>query len=276
MSDLPIMADKSELAEIFQDTIWHFINPQTPDYNVPKPLYFNQEILDANATKIEPRFDSMTVFVENKDSFDMAKELLDAKETDSDHILVLNLASAKRPGGGVVNGARAQEECLFRRSNYFAHLPDQLYRLENDALIISRNVIVIKDSYYELYADYDVPPFTTNCIAASALVNPKVVEGHNKQDTYKFERDYKKMEQKIYNIFHTAYINGYDTLVLGAIGCGAFHNPVHDVAKIYRDTIEKFDKCFKTVGFAILSRGKNTNCEIFKTHIELSYNGNKK
>ena len=35
---------------------------------------------------------------------------------------ILNMASAYRPGGGVMNGARTQEECSLRRSNLFMSL----------------------------------------------------------------------------------------------------------------------------------------------------------
>lgn len=38
--------------------------------------------------------------------------------------LVLNMASPKRPGGGFRNGSAAQEENIFRRSNYFQVLED--------------------------------------------------------------------------------------------------------------------------------------------------------
>lgn len=264
--------NKQELAEIYQHTIWKCVDPREPHYVVPKPIYYNQELLDEAKNIIKPRFESTKVIVENEDSFDMAKRFMDEGHTTSKLILVLNMASAKRPGGGVENGASAQEECLFRRSNYFLHLPIQLYHLEPDALIVSRNVIVIKDIDYNMYAN-KVKPFAVNCIAASALVHPKTVDGEGGYPVFKYDRDYQKTKQKIYNLFKVAYIGGYDTLILGALGCGAFHNPVHVVADIFRETLEEFKGCFKTVAFAVLSKGQNQNYKIFKTHVEVATNG---
>ena len=44
-------------------------------------------------------------------------------------VCALNMASHKRPGGGVENGARAQEECLFRCSNLFDVVSKDFYPL---------------------------------------------------------------------------------------------------------------------------------------------------
>ena len=61
---------------------------------------------------------------------------------------VLNMASAYRPGGGVLNGARAQEECIFRRSNLFM----SLYRYDRQVydLVIEPNRDDFTDDLYDL------------------------------------------------------------------------------------------------------------------------------
>ena len=58
--------------------------------------------------------------VVNQDCLAYAKYLLD--KDGSDDLCVLNMASAKNPGGGVYGGAGAQEEYLFRCSDYFRFL----------------------------------------------------------------------------------------------------------------------------------------------------------
>lgn len=261
---------RNELIEIFQDTLWLFLNAATPHYNIPRPIYYDQCLIDENTTQFKPKYSSTKIIVENEDSFDMAKKIID---DESAKVLVLNMASAKRPGGGVENGASAQEECLFRRSNYFAHLPTQMYPLTKDALIVSRKVLVIKDKEYNMYRNRGLAPFTVDCIAVSAMVNPDKVFGENDVPVFKYDKDYQHTKQKIRNIFKVAYIGEYDTLVLGALGCGAFQNPTYDIAKIFREVIEEFKGCFKTISFAVLSSDNNPNYQIFKTHIETALNG---
>nr|MDO8114840.1 TIGR02452 family protein [Candidatus Sigynarchaeota archaeon] len=67
--------------------------------------------------------------------------------------VVLNMASWTHPGGGYLSGAGAQEESLFRRTNYFQHLvnPDRLprkntlkYPIPEYGAIYSPDVIVFR------------------------------------------------------------------------------------------------------------------------------------
>lgn len=50
---------------------------------------------------------------------------------------------------------------------------------------------------------------------------------------------------------------GHKNLVLGALGCGAFHNPPADVAEVLRVALSCYKGCFEQVVIAILGRGDN-------------------
>jgi hypothetical protein len=94
-------------------------------------------------------------------------------------------------------------------------------------------------------------------VAIAALKNPRLV---NEKYT---ERDKNIMTEKIRAIFKIALRNGHDSLVVGALGCGAYHNPAAEVAKIYQQVVNEFHGCFKKVVFAILGRKGDLNLDTF-------------
>ena len=55
----------------------------------------------------------MTVVIVNRDTLDTAEDELRAGTT-SDKIMILNMASKYKPGGGVKSGSQAQEEVELR------------------------------------------------------------------------------------------------------------------------------------------------------------------
>ena len=54
---------------------------------------------------------------------------------------------------------------------------------------------------------------------------------------------------------------GFEDLVLGAFGCGAFANDPRDISRLYRDLLEgEFRGVFKHVTFAVLGgKGPGAN-----------------
>jgi len=248
------------LIKVYQDTVYHSISPQNKNDIIPNLISYDN--IRLQNVKPKAKYDGTKLIVENTDSFSLSKYLIDNGITTSEKILTLNMASHIHSGGGVANGARAQEECLFRSSNYFLHLPQAIYPLNDDELILSRNVKVFKDAMdgYKY-----ITPFYVNCVAVAALCDPKtqyLMNNHN--ETYTLDSDREIMRTKIRDIFKIAYLNKYDTLVLGALGCGAFGNPAEEVAKLYLDTIREFKGCFKTIAFAVLSGHDNPNYDIFE------------
>jgi uncharacterized protein (TIGR02452 family) len=60
------------------------------------------------------------------------------------------------------------------------------------------------------------------------------------------------LKQRIARVLEVASAYGYDTLVLGAWGCGAFANDAKSTAQDFRAALEqKFSGAFKEVVFAI-------------------------
>lgn len=59
---------------------------------------------------------------------------------------------------------------------------------------------------------------------------------------------------KMRTIFRIGYAHGHDSLVLSAMGCGAFANPPAHIAKLFHQVIEEpeFKGRFRLVDFAIL------------------------
>ena len=223
--------------------------PQSTKYNI-----------DNIICEIKPNEDSVTIReIVNEDSFNLAIKYIN----DGYNPLVLNMASDWRPGGGVSNGKTAQEEELFRRSNAHQTHPQHWYPLKENEVIYSPQVVVVKDSRDKKYEYID--EITMSMIACAAVKKPKLVNGeYNKND-------YEIMYKKIESIFKIGILHNHDSLVLGALGCGAFYNPPDEVAKIFSILLDKYGKYFKKIGFAILvvKSKDNNNIDTFKKILNL-------
>lgn len=83
-------------------------------------------------------------------------------------------------------------------------------------------------------------------------------------------------------IFRIALANNNDSLVLGAMGCGAFRNPPAHVARIFHEVMDEaeFKNRFKKIVFAILDdhntghkHNPNGNLQPFEKEFQ-NYNKN--
>ncbi len=205
--------------------------------------------------------------------------MLSAKEatTRGKHTAVLNFANPVEPGGGVLRGAKAQEESICRSSNlYSALISKKAYPyyttnkliwnknqfnsmfLGSDMLLYSPNVIVLKEETdfrpglsYVGVAKYNDQPFYIDVITCAApFFNGLGYILPNGDLQHLFER-------RIRNIFEVAIENQVEVIVLGAFGCGAFHNPPDVVADAFRNVLleSRYNKAFDEIIFAV----KRTN-----------------
>lgn len=202
------------------------------------------------------------IIVENIDSFEAAKKY------GIGQTFVLNFANAYRPGGGFLNGAMAQEESLCRCSTLYASLSSDsakemyVFNLEqrspggSDYMIFSPTVVVFRNSEYQLL----LHPFKISVLTAAA---PNL-EGDAAMCS---KKEIEKLFcRKIGNVISTAVFYKYDTLILGAWGCGAFCNDAKDVAEYFHKVLveKNMRQYFKKIVFAIYSKYEGYNLAQFQ------------
>lgn len=182
----------------------------------------------------------------NCDCLAFARELC-KEEKD---VCVLNMASRQNPGGGVVNGAGAQEEYLFRCSDYYRSLyqyadyatqyglprsPRCSYPLDrNFGGCFSPNITVFRSTEAEGYRLLN-HPWRVNFIAVAGINGPELVlsNGEQRIAPYLIEG----VKNKMRTILRIAVDNGQRVLVLGALGCGAFRNPPKHTAELFSEVL---------------------------------------
>lgn len=195
---------------------------------------------------------SCSFYLVKEDSFQAAAKYA--------HPLVMNFANAHQPGGAFRLGATAQEEALCRNSTLYASLTSdkasEMYQYnrrhlsptDSDYMLLSSEVCVFRDVQCDLLeVPYMVSVITLpapNKRGAAMLTSQKKID--------------MVMKRRIRIMLGIAAENNYQSLVLGAWGCGAFGHDARKVAGYFKEILvdEQYEEYFENVVFAILS-GKN-------------------
>ena len=230
---------------------------------------------------IQNRFDKTEYQVLSQDCLATAKDFV---EQDEGKVAVLNLASRSNPGGGVHWGAGAQEEYCFRCSDYFRSLyqyedyghqygverSDESYPMDrNFGGVYSPGVTIFRGTEAEGYPFIE-KPWQVNFIAVAGINNPDTVTGQDGRE-WLTERMVAITRNKLRTILNIAIDNEIDILVLGAIGCGAFHNPPHHVALLFKEIFAEpeYAHAFKKVVFAIKKDRNSRKTELARVFEEI-------
>ena len=274
------MISRTLLMEVFRDTQQKYrddpdLRSATLKMQAETLLYLKDfEALDP---RVKSRVPDIEILEDT--TFHCAKRLMDETGTDPGsrkvRAAVLNFANAYHPGGGVKNGAVAQEECLCRSSNLYSALTLP-YILRNyykwnsrntgdmgtDAVVWSPGVTVFK-------TDDPVPAemerdqwFQVDVLTCAAPFYDK-----NKKHPVTPEKLREVLCHRIRNILEVAAAKDTDILVLGAFGCGAFNNPPALVADVFRGLLldKGYFRFFRKTAFAIKKNNStNTNLEAFR------------
>lgn len=180
---------------------------------------------------------------------------------------VLNMANAYVPGGAYVEGAVAQEENIFRRTDCHFCVGADEFDAELDRylpgmtrLLSARDGIVYLDTQhhrvcirgpedrsrpdlgYPWLPEDQVFPFFELRAAAQDLRDGSAFDPHDAR-------------ARISAQLNTLRAHQIRHVVLGAFGCGAFRNPAHRVAQIYREEITTRKEDFAAIAFAIFAPG---------------------
>lgn len=172
---------------------------------------------------------------------------------------LLNMASDKKPGGGVRNGARAQEESLFRCSNLSEVISTSYYPLKEDECLYTSDAVFFKDFNYEYIKPTEIDVIT---MAAINLNGIEITD---------FKQYIKTTKDKIRLIFSLAIKNEVKNIILGAWGCGVFKNNPNQIATLFREVLDEgYNSHFDNVVFAIINdhNSVDNNLEIFKSTLK--------
>ncbi len=175
-------------------------------------------------------------------------------------LVLLNYASARNPGGGFINGAKAQEEdlarcsglypCLMTQPAYYSANRNQTSLLYTDHIIYSPNVPFFRTKSRNLLENI----FTASVITAPAPNAGQVL----RRDPEALTRIEKALKQRAGYVLSVARDNHHRTLLLGAWGCGVFKNDPKQVADIFGNwlTSPEFSGYFSRVVFAIYEKSQ--------------------
>ena len=221
---------------------------------------------------IPPRFtEPAEVIVSRKRSFEAAQSYRVYPTC------VLNFASATNPGGGVLWGANAQEECLCRCSTLYANLttPEvwkpfydvhrkQNNQLYNDDCIYTPEVVVFKTDTCEPALMHPEDWWKVNIITCAAP-NLRPDQDGNMRVHISNQELYNLHVKRMHRILNIAAKKENAVVILGAYGCGAFRNPPDIVASAMRQVIEEFRYHFRVIEFAVYcSPREGPNYQVFQ------------
>lgn len=224
---------KKETAESIKNTVWYgdIAAECTP-------------ISDEGLGELTHNYQSTQIEFLNTGTIQAIQKIAAEGETK---ICALSFASYMNPGGGVVNGAVAQEEDICNNSNLYQILrafTNTVYALHkkrsnkclyHDDMLYVPDVVITND----IRAD----------IISCAAPNAKAAFTKHEIET---ETSEAAMRVRIAAVLRVAASRASDgVLILGAFGCGVFGNSVHFVGRCFLDCLQgDFRHTFRRVVFA--------------------------
>lgn len=273
-------AIRQALKEVGQQTlaVLPFILKDLPHIKANESEMLSLDTLPSLKEEDCPKHSKAIVNVINEDTFNAAIMLKDTiapapSTTTSSRIAVLNLASDTSPGGGFERGALAQEEALCYRSSLFLSLDKSHYPWTPLQGLYTRDVVIIRSAISDGHAVLapavaaaDLP--VVSVLSIAAVRRPKLSDtmgGTRKVFDDPEQRVLTKKKMRL--ALRMAASKGHDSLVLGALGCGAFRNPPQEIADAWKEVLEEDEfggGWWRAIWFGVLDPDKEGNFELFE------------
>lgn len=256
--------NRQYLVDIFQQTI-HIVNNGNytnvaggivtlgDDLEMRENTRFYTKVFTVR--DIPCKTDKTEISVVNNDSINAG---LDIKRKGYNPI-VLNFANRRTAGGGVLRGSRAQEETIFRRTNLYRSLYQFMPDAEKYNVPKNRRQYPMDKNFGGIYtpyatvfrsSDYSLleKPEKLSFVSVAAMNRPRLVGDALAPEL--IEGTLNKMR----TILRIGLYHGHDSIILGAFGCGAFHNPPKHIALLFKQVINEpeFRNKYKKIVFAII------------------------
>lgn len=262
------MADRSERIRIFEETMALCRSNPTlvkcVDYSTrEQTITWQEDPLYAAENRYS---ESASLILSPQRTFEAARKYA----SQSRRVCALNFASSVTPGGGVTRGTTAQEESMCRISTLYASISDketvgvfyerhwqmihdeEMGRENRDDCIYTPRIKVIREDTF----DCDMLPesewYSVNVLTCAApdlrlAENGRTYRPSTMELIQVFENRWRR-------ILSVAARNETDVLILGAFGCGAFHNPPEIVVQAFNNVYGEFKHSFEIIEFAVYGR----------------------
>ncbi|OIW25369.1 hypothetical protein CONLIGDRAFT_91701 [Coniochaeta ligniaria NRRL 30616] len=192
----------------------------------------NASSASANAAATSPPRITLRI----TDTLEAAYRLLTTADPPTSHrhrpprVGVLNMASPLRPGGGVLSGAASQEEWLCARTTLYPSLKEEFYRLPEVGAIYTPDVLVFRSWDDAATEMAKADRFLVDVVSAGMLRFPDLDGDDGEEKVYAEQKDRELVVRKMRAVMRIMRGKGVEKVVLGAWGCGAYGNPVGEIA----------------------------------------------
>lgn len=243
------------------------LNQQHYDFD---KAFLKQNEIYRQMPELTPRLESTYRLEDHVYDLDSIETLWQLRqEGETGEIIILNFANTLQPGGGYLNGAKAQEEDLCRCSflfqtlvrKYFSFYAKNLFLYtpygRHDCLV-SPNVPVFRRSNYEL------APYTTATFLTVPAVDVTILK-YTTLNLYNRSKIQRVMEERMKFLLAVALERKPAAIVLGAWGCGNYGNNREFVLSTFESLIQQYVDTTQThVVFALPMNKKKRDLDSHK------------
>ena len=180
-------------------------------------------------------------------------------------LALLNFASARNPGGGFLNGAKAQEEDLCRCSGLYPCLLTcmpyyEANRQYKSVLYTDHAIYSPRVPFFKVRGTDDLlaNPYLPSVITAPAPNTGPFLRDHPNQLVVLADTFLLRWE----NVICIAREQGVKRLLLGAWGCGAFGGDPLMASRTAKFAIERYGSAFERIVFAIPGSGRQSKANL--------------